>query len=70
MLDISSLPKIPVIWIVSQKGEEIKNSIVKPEKKADEILSLTLDGYENIREPFQGIEMNFMGFFREDNSPF
>lgn len=55
--NMDNLPKIPIIWLASENGGKIINTIFSPKarSKVDEILRLTMEGHENIYEPFDNL---------------
>jgi hypothetical protein len=64
------MPSIPVCWLTAKLKGETVNVFSKPELKAERILAMIMMEYEDIQEPWMGINLSYMGTFTKDNSPF
>lgn len=70
MPDLSSHPCVPICWLVSTFYGLPIYTFVKPEQKAERVLSLLFSGHEDICEPFGDPGVLFMGSFIKGRAPF
>jgi len=52
---------VVISWLFSELNGESQSTFVLPNLKAERILAMMILGHQNICEPWQGVELKYLG---------